>query len=178
MKSIFSTLKRMVSEILTRETLPQEILDCRKNNQVIGVYFVKSDGSLRKMAMKTFIRSYERKTASGFTAQDKQNQIIRGVDLSVYNKELKAALESGLPLIEAQKKASSVSYKSFPLSKVLALKCGKVFDMREENGLTEYELPAKYQRELDAIQMAGEQEAEEIDQIVQDAAEAEGLDID
>lgn len=123
----------LLNEYLTYEKLPIEIKTAIEKNITVGVTFVKTDGSVRHMAFRRFLKSYEHSTAEKSEKQINKsinNNMINVYDTNTYIHLLKTDGDSKL--------AAKGSYRFIKFNTILAFLCGgKLYDMRNINNIAE-----------------------------------------
>ena len=134
-------LKKLISEQLDemdydsfRESPEfEELRKSINSNKVVSVAFVKSDGSVRHMAIKK-IGSYKYSAAPKTDAerdQFKNHDMIAAVDINLYIKALS-------DFNGDKQKAASKSFRKIKLQNVLGFFAGgKFYDVRDENKIKE-----------------------------------------
>jgi hypothetical protein len=134
-------LKKLISEQLDEMDYDSfreapEFEELRKSinsNKVVSVAFVKSDGSVRHMAIKK-IGSYKYSAAPKTDAerdQFKNHDMIAAVDINLYIKALS-------DFNGDKQKAASKSFRKIKLQNVLGFFAGgKFYDVRDENKIKE-----------------------------------------
>lgn len=119
--------------VLTYDTLPGKVKEYFNRNITVSVAFVKKDGTVRHMAFRRNLKSYEKSDKEKTDAQInvlKNNNLMNVYDTNVY---IKTKKETGDPALAAKS-----SFRNFKLENVLAFLCGgEVFDMRDNNKIKE-----------------------------------------
>lgn len=114
---------------LTFDELPDKIKDYFRRNITMSVAFVKKDGSVRHMAFRRNLKSYEK---SDKEKTDRQANVLSNNNLmNVYdtNSFIRLKRETG-----DAAQAAKGSFRNFKLDNVLAfLTGGQLFDMRDQN---------------------------------------------
>lgn len=120
-------------EGLTYDQLPPQIIDAYKANKAVGVAFVKSDGSVREMAFRRYLKAY---IGSTRVKSEKEMNVLQNNNLfQVYDTNVYI---SNLRELGDKEKASAKSYRRFYLQEVLAfILKGQVYDFREKNKIKE-----------------------------------------
>lgn len=113
----------------------QSLRDAINNNKIVGVAFVKADGSVRAMCFRKYLKSYipseKEKTEKQLAMASTHNQITV-VDLNLYNKALRETGDSEM--------ASKRCWRKMTLPNVLGFIAGATFvDLRgeEDNNILE-----------------------------------------
>ena len=138
-----SRIESVPEDFLRYSDLPQDFLNNFRKNITSSVAFVKKDGSVRTMAFRKRLLSYnELRSADPKSEKETNilpnNNMFRGYDVNLYNKAL---AEYGGDSV----KASAKSYRQFFLDNVLAIMSGgKVYDFREKNQIMERFGPQVY----------------------------------
>ena len=118
---------------LTFDELPDKIKDYFRRNITMSVAFVKKDGSVRHMAFRRNLKSYEK---SDKEKSDRQANVLSNNNLmNVYdtNSFIRLKRETG-----DAAQAAKGSFRNFKLDNVLAfLVGGQLFDMRDQNKIEE-----------------------------------------
>jgi hypothetical protein len=118
---------------LTYDELPEKVKDYFRRNITMSVAFVKKDGSVRHMAFRRNLKSYEKSDKE--KSEKQSNVLINNNLMNVYdtNKFIQLKRETG---DDAQ--AARGSFRNFRLDNVLAfLVGGQLFDMRNQNQIKE-----------------------------------------
>jgi hypothetical protein len=129
-------IESVPEDFLRYSDLPSEFLNNFRKNITSSVAFVKKDGSVRTMAFRKRLLSYnELRSADPKSEKETNilpnNNMFRGYDVNLYNKAL--AEYNGDSV-----KASAKAYRQFFLDNVLAIMSGgKVYDFREKNKVME-----------------------------------------
>jgi hypothetical protein len=128
-----SNLKEAIEGGLTFDELPDKIKDYFRRNITMSVAFVKKDGSVRHMAFRRNLKSYEK---SDKEKTDRQaNVLVNNNLMNVYdtNSFIRLKRETG-----DAAQAAKGSFRNFKLDNVLAfLVGGQLFDMRDQNQIEE-----------------------------------------
>jgi hypothetical protein len=118
---------------LTFDDLPSKVKEYYRRNITISVAFVKKDGSVRHIAFRRSLKSYEKSDKEKTDAQTnvlKNNNLMNVYDTNSY---IKIKRESGDAAL-----AAKGSFRNFKLENVLAFLCGgELFDMRDRNQIKE-----------------------------------------
>ena len=126
-------LEEAIEGGLTFDELPQIIKDYFRRNITMSVAFVKKDGSVRHMAFRRNLKSYE---GSDKEKTEKQSSVLINNNLmNVYdtNKFIQLKRETG-----DVAQAAKGSFRNFRLDNVLAFSVGgKIFDFRDQNQIKE-----------------------------------------
>lgn len=136
-------IESVPEDFLRYSDLPQDFLNNFRKNITSSVAFVKKDGSVRTMAFRKRLLSYnELRSADPKSEKETNilpnNNMFRGYDVNLYNKAL---AEYGGDSV----KASAKAYRQFFLDNVLAIMSGgKVYDFREKNQIMERFGPQVY----------------------------------
>jgi len=129
-------IESVPEDFLRYSDLPTEFLNNFRKNITSSVAFVKKDGSVRTMAFRKRLLSYNELRSTDPKSEKEtnilpNNNMFRGYDVNLYNKAL--AEYNGDSV-----KASSKAYRQFFLDNVLAIMSGgKVYDFREKNKVME-----------------------------------------
>lgn len=114
----------------------EDLTDLRNainSNKIVSVAFVKKDGTVRHMAIKKYLGSYEPSDRPKTEKQinvDSNNDMKTVVDINAYIKLIKSGME--------KKEASRRSYRKIMLGNVLGfLVSGRFKDLRQENDIQE-----------------------------------------
>lgn len=114
---------------LTYDELPEKVKEYFRRNITMSVAFVKKDGSVRHMAFRRNLKSYEK---SDKEKSDRQSNVLVNNNLmNVYdtNSFIRLKRETG-----DAAQAAKGSFRNFKLDNVLAfLAGGQLFDMRDQN---------------------------------------------
>ena len=128
-----SKLNEAIEGGLTFDELPDKIKDYFRRNITMSVAFVKKDGSVRHMAFRRNLKSYEK---SDKEKSDRQANVLSNNNLmNVYdtNSFIRLKRETG-----DAAQAAKGSFRNFKLDNVLAfLVGGQLFDMRDQNKIEE-----------------------------------------
>jgi predicted transcriptional regulator len=184
-----SQLKNVIKKIieeqyeldeLTRDSFrTDENLEGLRNaldkNKVVGVAFVKKDGTVRHMAarktLSAYVPSEKEKTEKQLMADETYDQ-KRVVDYNVYKKLRRDAINAGEPIERAMQIAASGCWRKINLKNVLGFIVGGHFiDLREENNIMERygeeiynSLTRSMQKALEADVQDAEAEVEQINE--------------
>jgi hypothetical protein len=136
-------IESVPEDFLKYQDLPKEFLNNFNNNKTNSVAFVKQDGSVRTMAFRKRLASYQQIKSTNPKSEKEinilqNNNMFRVYDVNLYNKAL--AEYNGDSV-----KASSKAYRYFLLDNVLAIASGGiVYDFREKNNIMERFGPEVY----------------------------------
>jgi hypothetical protein len=136
-------IESVPEDFLRYSDLPQDFLNNFRKNITSSVAFVKKDGSVRTMAFRKRLLSYNELRSTDPKSEKEtnilpNNNMFRGYDVNLYNKAL--AEYNGDSI-----KASAKAYRQFFLDNVLAIMSGgKVYDFREKNQIMERFGPEVY----------------------------------
>jgi hypothetical protein len=136
-------IESVPEDFLRYGDLPTEFLNNFRKNITSSVAFVKKDGSVRTMAFRKRLVSYNELRSTDPKSEKEtnilpNNNMFRGYDVNLYNKAL---VEYNGDTV----KASSKAYRQFFLDNVLAIMSGgKVYDFREKNKVMERFGPEVY----------------------------------
>ena len=170
-KRLVNESKNEIDEISYDDYMSGETLQPLRNafdkNQMVGVAYVKKDGSVRHMSAKRNIKSYVRSNAEKTEKQanvESNNDIKRVVDFSLYRKNLEA--NGG-----DKEMAAKSCWRTINLKDVLGFSVGGRFiDLRQENDILNRfgetinnSLTKSMQRAIEA-ELAADQEAEQNDE--------------
>jgi len=126
-------LEEAIEGGLTFDELPQIIKDYFRRNITMSVAFVKKDGSVRHMAFRRNLKSYEKSDKE--KTEKQSNVLINNNLMNVYdtNKFIQLKRETG-----DVAQAAKGSFRNFRLDNVLAFSVGgKIFDFRDQNQIKE-----------------------------------------
>lgn len=170
-KRLVNESKNEIDEISYDDYMSGETLQPLRNafdkNQMVGVAYVKKDGSVRHMSAKRNIKSYVRSNAEKTEKQanvESNNDIKRVVDFSLYRKNLS---DNG----GDREMAAKSCWRTINLKDVLGFSVGGGFiDLRQENDILNRfgetinnSLTKSMQRAIEA-ELAADQEAEQNDE--------------
>ena len=140
-----SELTKMIQEMIDANEMAlshqdfqtsEDLSDLRaaiESNKIVSVAFVKKDGTVRHMAIKKYLSSYESSDKSKSEKQiniDSNNDMKTVVDINSYIKSVKGGMEKG--------EAAAKSFRRVLLGNVLGfLVAGKFKDLRQENNIQE-----------------------------------------
>ena len=140
-----SELTKMIQEMIDANEMAlshqdfqtsEELSDLRSaidSNKIVSVAFVKKDGTVRHMAIKKYLNSYESSDKPKSEKQiniDSNNDMKTVVDINSYIKLVKGGMEKS--------EAAAKSFRRVLLGNVLGfLVAGKFKDLRQENNIQE-----------------------------------------
>lgn len=136
-------IESVPEDFLRYSDLPQDFLNNFRKNITSSVAFVKKDGSVRTMAFRKRLLSYNQLRSTDPKSEKEtnilpNNNMFRGYDVNLYNKALTKYNGDSV-------KASGEAYRQFFLDNVLAIMSGgKVYDFREKNQIMERFGPEVY----------------------------------
>lgn len=136
-------IENVPEDFLRYSDLPPEFLNNFRKNITCSVAFVKKDSSVRTMAFRKRLLSYNELRSTDPKSEKEtnilpNNNMFRGYDVNLYNKAL---IEYNGDSV----KASTKAYRQFFLDNVLAIMSGgKVYDFREKNKIMERFGPEVY----------------------------------
>lgn len=117
----------------------EELRNALKNNKMVSVAFVKKDGTVRHMLVRRFLTSYIPSDTPKSDAQmniEANNDIKRVIDISSYQKSLKALRMQGMDVDVAKSESAKKSWRTINLKEVLGFLVGGSFvDLRDENDI-------------------------------------------
>jgi hypothetical protein len=117
----------------------QKLRDALDKNIIVSVAFVKKDGSVRPMAIKKGLSSYEFSTKEKSEKQknvEQNHDIKKVIDINFYINTLKKLKSEGIEEDEAKKQAAKASWRSVNLKDVLGFMVrGEFIDLRDENDI-------------------------------------------
>jgi hypothetical protein len=126
-------LEEAIEGGLTYDELPEKVKDYFRRNITMSVAFVKKDGSVRHMAFRRNLKSYEKSDKE--KSEKQSNVLINNNLMNVYdtNSFIRLKRETG-----DAAQAAKGSFRNFKLDNVLAfLVGGQLFDMRDQNQIKE-----------------------------------------
>jgi hypothetical protein len=136
-------IESVPEDFLRYSDLPAEFLNNFRKNITCSVAFVKKDNSVRTMAFRKRLLSYNELRSTDSKSEKEtnilpNNNMFRGYDVNLYNKALSEYNGDSA-------KASAKAYRQFYLDNVLAIMSGgKVYDFREKNKVMERFGPEVY----------------------------------
>jgi hypothetical protein len=115
----------------------QMLRDAIKKNILVSVAFVKKDGTVKHMGVKSNLSSYVHSTNPKTDKQanaEQNNDIKKVVDINAYIKKLKELKAAGMEETQAKSEAAKTAWRSINLKNVLGFMVrGQFVDLRDEN---------------------------------------------
>lgn len=154
----------------------QDLRDALDKNKTVSVAFVKKDGTVRHMAIRSNLSSYvgsDREKTEKQQNVEMNNNLKRVIDINSYIKTLKTLRQDpNIDEVSAKQQAAKGAWRSINLENVLGfLVSGKFKDLRDENNILERygqeiynQLTKSMVRAMDAELQNQEQEIQNVDQ--------------
>jgi len=134
-KESYNLLEELTYNEFQNSPRLQSLREAINNNKIVGVAFVKVDGTVRAMCFRKYLKSYipsEKEKTEKQLAMSETHSQIPVVDLNVYNKALRETGDSEM--------ASKRCWRKINLPNVLGFIAGSIFeDLRgpEDNNILE-----------------------------------------
>jgi len=154
----------------------QDLRDALDKNKTVSVAFVKKDGTVRHMAIRSNLSSYvgsDREKTEKQQNVEMNNNLKKVIDINSYIKTLKTLRQDpNIDEVSAKQQAAKGAWRSINLENVLGfLVSGKFKDLRDENNILERygqeiynQLTKSMVRAMDAELQNQEQEIQNVDQ--------------
>lgn len=154
----------------------QDLRDALDKNKTVSVAFVKKDGTVRHMAIRSNLSSYvgsDREKTEKQQNVEMNNNLKKVIDINSYIKTLKQLRQDpNIDEVAAKQQAAKGAWRSINLENVLGfLVGGKFKDLRDENNILERysqevydQLTKSMVRAMDTELQNQEQEIQNVDQ--------------